>query len=446
VVGARVIPETKYAKSGELSIAYQITGDGPVDVVFVPGLVSHVEMNWEQPTIAHILGRLAAFSRLVLFDKRGTGLSDRTAGLPTLEERADDIRAVMDASGLERAAMYAPSEGGQAAIYFTAAYPDRVTHLVLVTTSSGVGLFSESERVVAVATLDGLIASIEQLWGQGLIMQLMAGSTGGAVDQAMAARFERNCATPHAAADVLRRTMTGDATDILSTISVPTLVISRSEDPLIARGVGPRLAAAIPGARHVEFPGAFHIAGQPELEDDALNAAEEFITGSRSVRAADRVLATVLFTDIVSSTAHAVAMTDPKWRTLLDAHDIAIRQEIGRHLGREVNTTGDGFLATFDGPARAVRCAQAVASRARSMGLELRSGVHTGEVEIRGGDVAGLAVHIGARIAALARASEVLVSSTVRDLTVGSGLEFEDAGSHQLKGVPGEWRLLRVLA
>jgi class 3 adenylate cyclase len=441
-----VIPDTKYAKSGDLSIAYQVTGDGPVDVVFVPGLVSHVELNWEQPTVAHILRRLAAFSRLVLFDKRGTGLSDRTAGLPTLEERADDIRAVMDTAGIERAALYGPSEGGQTAIYFAATYPDRVSHLVLVTTSSGVGLFTEEERVVAVATLEGLIASIEQLWGQGVVMQLMAGSTGGALDTAMAARFERNCATPHAAADVLRRTMTGDATDILSTISVPTLVISRSEDPLIARGVGPRLAAAIPGARHVELPGAFHIAAEPELEDDALDQAEQFITGSRSLQAADRVLATVLFTDIVASTEQAAAMTDPKWRDLLDSHDKVVRQEIGRHRGQEVKTTGDGFLATFDGPARAVRCAQAVAIRARDIGLELRSGVHTGEVELRGDDVAGLAVHIGARVAALAGPSEVLVSSTVRDLTVGSGLEFEDAGTHSLKGVPGEWRLLRVLA
>jgi class 3 adenylate cyclase len=382
----------------------------------------------------------------VHFDKRGTGLSDRTAGLPTLEERADDIRAVMDAEGIERAALYGPSEGGQAAMYFAAANPDRVSHLILTTTASGISLWDQSGRSAMANSVAQLVAVVEMGWGQGTAFQMLAGDTAGALDLELAGRFERNSASPHAAADVLRRMMTGDATEILGAISSPTLVIMRTGDPLIPIAVGPRLAAAIAGARYIELPGNFHLAASPELEDDALDAAEEFITGSRSVQAADRVLATVLFTDIVESTAHAVALTDPKWRALLDAHDAAIRQELGRHRGLEVNTTGDGFLATFDGPARAVRCAQAVASRAYDIGLELRSGVHTGEVERRGNDVAGLAVHIGARVAALAGPGEILVSSTVRDLTVGSGLEFEDAGTHALKGVPGEWQLLRVLA
>lgn len=441
-----MIPETKYAKSGDLSIAYQVTGDGPIDVVSIPAFVSHVEMSWELPAPSHVRRRLSSFSRVVHFDKRGTGLSDRTAGLPTLEERADDVRAVMDAASMQRAALYAPSEGGQTAMYFAATHPDRVSNLVLLVTSSGVSLYDEEERAATLAALDGLIASVEQSWGEGVVMQMLAGDTADAVDVAQAARFERNCATPNAAADVLRRTLTGDATAILSAISAPTLVISRRDDPVLPRNTGARLAAAIPGARHLELPGAFHIAARAALSDDALDAAEEFITGSRSVQAGDRVLATVLFTDIVDSTAQAAAMTDPKWRDLLDSHDSAVRQEIERHRGRAVKTTGDGFLATFDGPARAVRCAQSVIQRAGAMGVAIRSGVHTGEVERRGTDIAGLGVHIASRVAGLAGAGEVLVSSTVRDLTVGSGLEFDDAGSHALKGVPGEWQLLRVMA
>jgi class 3 adenylate cyclase len=382
----------------------------------------------------------------VHFDKRGTGLSDRTAGLPTLEERADDIRAVMDAVGMECAAIVGPSEGGQAAIYFAATFPERVSQLVLMTTAAGAGMFSDEARAAGLERLDSLINSIEEVWGTGMTMYALSGDTAGTADLDVQARFERNCATPHATADVLRRTMTGDATDILGTISAPTLVISRAGDPIIPREAGPKLAAAIPNARHVELPGAFHIGGAPEYEDDALDEIEQFLTGGRTTVAVDRVLATVLFTDIVQSTERAAAATDAKWRELLDAHDRAVRQELERHRGTEVKTTGDGFLATFDGPARAVRCAQAAIARARGIGLELRSGVHTGEVERRGDDIAGLGVHIASRVAGLATAGQVLVSSTVRDLTVGSGLEFEDAGTHELKGVPGTWQLLRVMA
>ena len=438
--------QTKYAKSGDLSIAYQVSGDGPIDLVFIPGMVSHVEMAWEVPTIAHHLRRLGAFARVVHFDKRGTGLSDRTAGLPTLEERADDVRAVMDAEGIERAALYGPSEGGQAAMYFAAANPDRVSHLILTTTASGVSLWDEADRGTMANSVAQLVTVVELSWGQGTAFQMLAGDTADAFDLELVGRFERNSASPHAAADVLRRTLTGDATDILGAISSPTLITMRVGDPFIPISVGPRLAAAIAGSRYIELPGNFHLSANPELEDDAIDAAEEFITGSKPVQAGDRVLATVLFTDMVASTERAAATTDAKWRGILDAHDSVARQEIERHRGREVNTTGDGFLATFDGPARAVRCAQAIATRARAMGIELHSGVHTGEIELRGNDVAGLAVHIGARVAALAGPSEILVSSTVRDLTVGSGLEFEDAGTHALKGVPGEWQLLRVLA
>jgi class 3 adenylate cyclase/DNA-binding SARP family transcriptional activator len=435
--------ETRYAKSGDLSIAYQVSGEGPIDVVCVPGLTSHVELFWEMPTIRHILERLGAFSRVVTFDKRGTGLADRTAGLPTLEERADDIRAVMDAAGFERAALFGLSEGGQAAIYFAATYPDRVTQLILHSTSSGLTLYPEDEQASALATLEFYVDAVEQLWGQGYTLKMLSGNDE-AIDLEDTARFERNSATPHAAADVLRRSVIGDATAALPAISAPTLVISRTDDPIIPEGTGPLLAAAIADARYVELPGAFHLEPRPDLADDALDEVEEFLTGLPSVGAVDRVLATVMFTDIVGSPARAAAMTDPKSRQLLDGHDSAVRQEIERHRGREIKTTGDGFLVSFDGPARAVRCAAAAAARARALGLEIRAGVHTGEVEMRGDDIAGIAVHIGARVVAMAAPDEVLVTSTVRDLTIGSGLDFADAGLHVLEGVPGEWRILRL--
>lgn len=438
------MPVTRYARSGGLSIAYQVSGNGPTSVVVVPGLTSHVELFWELPAVRHILERLGRFARVVHFDKRGTGLSDRTAGLPSLEERADDIRAVMEAVGIDRAALFAPSEGGQAAMYFAATNPDRVSHLVLHSSSSGFALYPEDEQAAALATLNFYVDAIEQLWGQGFVMRMLSGN-GESLDLDLLARFERNSATPHAAADVLRRTVVGDATAALGAISAPTLVISRTDDPIMPKGTGSLLVQNIAGARHVELPGAFHLEPSPALADDALDEVEEFLTGLRAVSAVDRILATVLFTDIVGSTAHAAAMTDAKWRDVLDAHDAVVRQEIARHGGREINTTGDGFLATFDGPARAVRCATAVATRAKAIGLEIRAGVHTGEVEMRGDDIAGLAVHIGARVAALAEPGQVLVSSTVRDLTVGAGLEFADAGTHVLDGVPGEWRLLRAL-
>lgn len=435
--------QTRYARSGDLSIAYQVSSDGPIDVVCVPGLTSNVELFWEMPAIRHLLERLGALGRVITFDKRGTGLSDRTAGLPTLEERADDIRAVMDAAGSESCVLYGLSEGGQAAMFFAATHPERVTHLVLQSTSSGVTLYPEEEQTAARATLDFYVDAIEQLWGQGFVLRMLSGNDE-SVELDLTARFERNSATPRAAADVLRRSLLGDATAVLPAISAPTLVMGRTDDPVIPKGSGELLAAAVSGARYVELPGAFHLEPRPQLVDDALDEVERFVTEPPSAPAVDRRLSTVLFTDIVHPTDHSGATSDPEWGAVRDAHEAGLREEIRRHRGCEMEAAGVGLLGTFDGPARAVRCAAAVVARARALGLEVRAGVHTGEVELCGDDIAGIAVRIGARILALAEPSEVLVSSTVRDLTIGSGLEFMDAGSHVLDGVPGEWSLLRV--
>ena len=373
-------------------------------------------------------------------------MSDRSSGLPTLEERADDIRAVLDAVEVERAAIYAASEGGQAAMYFAATYPDRVSALALVCTASGVSLGSDEVVGDALTKIRGLIDLIETSWGQGMVLQLLSGAQLDPESAEARGRFERNAASPAAAADILKRSLVGDATAVLGLISAPTLVVSRLGDPILPPEAGRALAAAIPGARLLELDEPFHLAPTPELDEPLLDALEEFFTGSVGGGMDERVLATVMFTDIVDSTKQAASLNDAKWRQLLDDHDAAVRQELERHRGHEVKTTGDGFLATFDGPARAVRCAQAIIDRASRLGLDIRSGVHTGEVERRGSDIAGLGVHIANRVAGLAGPGEVLVSSTVRDLTVGSGLAFDDAGVHTLKGVPGEWQLLRVMA
>jgi len=436
-------PDTRWAKSGDISIAYQVVGDGPIDIVFVPGFVSHVELIWDVPILRHILDRLSSFARLIHFDKRGTGLSDRTAALPTLEERADDIRAVMHAVGTERAALVAVSEGGQAGLYFAAAHPAMVSELVVWASGAGLGVLEPATVAELLQRAELLYAFMEANWGTGQTMSML---TGGTVPPADLARFERNAATPRAATDVGRRMVASDATAVLGAITAPTLVVSRRGDPILGNEVGPATAARIRGARLLELDGDFHLGGRAELEDDALDAIEEFLTGHKPPVMTDRVLATVLFTDIVDSTRRASDLGDAQWRRLLDAHDHAVRSELARFSGREVNTTGDGFVAIFDGPARAVRCAQAAVGRVRDLGLDVRSGVHVGEVEQRGDDIAGMGVHIASRVAGAAGSGEVLVSSTVRDLTVGSGLEFEDAGLHELKGVPGDFQLLRVIA
>ena len=432
-------PETHYARSGHVRIAYQVVGNGPLDLVVVPGYISNLDHVWDEPGLAHFLSRLSAFSRLILFDKRGTGLSDRLGDLPTLEERMDDVRAVMDAVGSKQAALFGISEGGAMSILFAATYPERTRALVLY---GSYGHFPT--WVLPPEKFDAFINFIEKAWGTGASLNVFAPSK--VSDERFKkwwSRFERLGASPSAAIALMRMNNEIDIRHVLSAIRVPTLVLHRTGDPRVNVEAGRYLGSSIPEARYVELPGADHVPWVGEV-DRLADEIEEFLTGSRADVEPDRVLATVLFTDIVDSTKRAVELGDRRWRILLEQHDGIVRQELGRYRGREIKTLGDGFLATFDGPARAVRCALSIAGAVRSIGLEVRSGVHTGEVEVRGEDIGGVAVHIAARIAAMANTGEVLVSSTVRDLVAGSNLSFCERGARALKGLLEPVRLFSV--
>jgi pimeloyl-ACP methyl ester carboxylesterase len=433
-------PVTHYAKSGDVHIAYQAYGEGPTDLVVVLPFVSNIENFWDEPNLVRWNLHLARYVRLVVFDKRGTGMSDRVGPLPGMDQRMDDVRAVMDAVGIERAAIFGMSEGGPLAALFAATHPDRCSALVLY------GAFARfSSWMPTPEAFAALLAYIDQHWGSGASLPYFAPSRQhDAAFQQWWGRFERLGASPTAVADLMRMNSQIDVSDIVSTIRVPTLVIHRTEDVTINVEGGRFLAANIPGARYVELPGADHLAW---VGDNAMEIADtigEFLTGVKAPVIADRVLATVLFTDIAGSTEKATSLGDRRWRDLLDAHHATIRRNILRFRGREIKTLGDGFLVTFDGPARGVRCACAIAEEIQPLGIEVRAGLHTGECEEMGDDVGGIAVHIGARVAALAGPSEVLVSSTVKDLVAGSGLRFVDRGGQSLKGVPGEWRVFAV--
>ena len=432
-------PETRYAKSGDVHIAYQVVGAGLIDLVLVPGFVSHVEGWWEEPLCARFLERLASFSRLILFDKRGTGLSDREAGVPTLEQRMDDVRAVMAAAGSERAAVLGISEGGAMSALFAATYPERTAALVLY------GTFAEFRSWVPTPQqFEHFLHAIDETWGTGQSLPRFAPSV--ADDPRIRrwwARFERAGASPGAAMALMRMNSEIDVRHVLPAIRVPTLVLHRTGDVTVDVEAGRYQAAHIPGAKYVELSGVDHLLFVGDSEA-TLDEIEEFLTGVRPVAEPDRVLATVLFTDIVGSTKLAARLGDRRWRDLLDAHHAAVRRELARVRGREVKTAGDGFLATFDGPARAIRCAGAISATVRTLGIEVRAGLHTGEIELIGEDVGGIAVHVGARVAALAGPGEVLVSSTVKDLVAGSGLRFEDRGVRHLEGIPEEWRLFAL--
>jgi class 3 adenylate cyclase len=438
------VPETRYAKSGDLNIAYQVVGEGPLDLVYVPGWISHVELAWELPDLARGFERLASFTRLITFDKRGTGMSDPVppGELPTLEQRMDDVRAVMDAVGSERAAIFGASEGGNMSMLFAATYPVRT--IALCTFGSTAKRIWSPDYPWAPTPEERQEAFdyVERYWTTGLDWSDLAPSLGPA-ELARIGRYYRRCASPGAAVALMRMNTLVDVRDVLPSIHVPTVVMHRTDDRDANVEEGRYIASRIPGARYVELPGADH-SWWTQDQDAILDEIEEHLTGVRSPRELDRVLATVLFTDIVKSTQRAVELGDRRWRDLLADHDAAVRRELERFHGREVDTAGDGFLATFDGPARAVRAATSIRDAVRELGLDLRAGVHTGECELHGEKVRGIAVHTGARLAALAGPGEVLVSSTVKDLTAGSGLEFKDRGEHELKGVPGSWKLYAV--
>lgn len=438
------IPSTGYAKSGDFSIAYQVTGTGP-NLIVIPGSISQVELGWETPPYSTIWARLARFARTAIFDKRGTGLSDRGADLPTLEERMDDVRAVMDAADFDEAVVIGMSEGGPMALLFAATYPERVTTLVLWGTFARMAWAEDYPDGVDMALGEEFCDWIEEHWGRGEVMPAVSVHDAPDDDatRRLLARFERSAATPKMAAAANRFGLHCDVRQALSSISAPTLIVHRAEDPLVPAHHGRYLAEHIRGARYVERPGAYHFSFAGE-DEELLDEIQEFLTGTRHLPGIDRVLKTVLFTDIVDSTQRAVRLGDQRWRELLDAHDVAVRRELARFQGQEIKTTGDGFFAGFDGPARAVCCAKAITDSARTIGLEVRAGLHSGECEVRGQDLGGIAVHIGARVVGLADGGEVLVTNTVRELVTGSSITFADRGQHELKGVPGSWQLFAV--
>jgi pimeloyl-ACP methyl ester carboxylesterase len=446
-------PETRYARSGEVNIAYQVVGDGPLDLVYVPGWVSNVELMWDDPAMAQFIDRLASFSRVILFDKRGTGLSDRVSNeeLPSLEQRMDDVRAVLEAVGSERAALFGHSEGGSMCILFAATYPERTVALVTL------GSFAKRRDpdddypwAPTAEEREEAALDVEQHWGTFRSEDVEYYAPSRARDEQFVhsfARYTRGSASPGAAAALVRMNSHIDVRGVLPAIRVPTLVLARSGDRDVSVEEGRYLAARIPGARFVELPGEDHWIAAGDLEELAAEI-EEFLTGTRPVPEADRVLATVLFTDIVGSTDRAAELGDRAWRTLLERHDAIVREQVDRHRGRLVKSLGDGMLATFDGPSRAISSAVAIRDDLHGLGLDVRAGLHTGECELLPDeDIGGLAVHIAARISSLAGPGEVLVSSTVRDLIIGSEQTLTTHGEHDLRGVPGPpWHIFAVEA
>jgi class 3 adenylate cyclase len=443
------VPDVKFAKSGDVNIAYQVVGNGPIDLVYIQGAYTHLEVDWELPAFRRYCERLAEFTRLIMFDKRGLGMSERVPGATPLEVRMDDIRAVMDAAGSERAAIMGESEGAPLAILFAAAHPERTRALILQ--GGEVRERTDDEWPWGESTpeeFEEYMPGIPERWGKGLAMRYLVPSM--AEDPSFPAlqqwlgKVQRNAGTPASWEAFARMAFEIDVRAVVPTVHVPALIIHAVDDQICHVGNARWLAEHLEGAKYVELPGGDHV---PWFDpDEALAEIRELLTGSRESEAPDRVLATVLFTDLVGSTERATALGDRRWRDLLDSHNASIRAELERYRGREVDTAGDGFLAVFDGPARAIRAGRAIVEAMRHLGLEVRVGVHTGEVEqLPGGKLGGIAVHIGARVGAAAQPGEVLVSSSVRDLVAGSGLDFVDRGVHPLKGV-AEGRQLFALA
>ena len=439
-------PETRYVAVGDADVAYQVVGEGPIDLLYCSGLGGHIELSWDIPVTAEFLTRLAAFSRLILIDRRGTGASDALSrnAMPTWEEWTEDIVAVLDAVGSKRTAILASLDAGPIAILFTAMHPEIVSTLILHNTSARYMVADDYPIGEASEAIDTLIEVVATGWGTPDFFRLANPSLADDPDTLRAhSKMARSSVTPRSAAaqyDYILRNQ--DVRHALPLILAPTLVLQVSENPRTSIERGRYLAEHIAGALFVECP-----AGDISLNSAnqwAIDEIAEFLTGERPAVEVERILTTILFSDIVGSTAQAASLGDHRWRSLLDAHDKTVREQLRRFRGREINTTGDGFVASFDGPARAIKCAQAITEATGNLGVQVRVGLHTGECEIRGDDLGGLAVHIAARVATLAGTGEVLVSGTVKDLVVGSGIEFAEQGEHELKGVPGSWRLFAV--
>jgi class 3 adenylate cyclase/alpha-beta hydrolase superfamily lysophospholipase len=425
-------PSTHYAHSGDASIAYQVIGEGPCDLVVVNGPASHLELMWEEPRTARTFRTMAQFARLIMFDRRGTGLSDPVTEPPTLEQQVDDLKAVLAAVGSERISIIGGSDLGLSAL-FAATYPDQVTALVLS------GVAADGAHTLVGRSHEQMLDAIENSWGDGTLVSLFAPSQAGNPDFVeWWGRMQRSAVSPGMARKLMEMTAQTDLRAILPTISVPTLVVHSTGDRVVPVECGREVAGLIPGARFVEYEGAD---AYMWCDAPGLLEIEEFLTGRRSAPPPDRVLATVMFTDIVGSTEHLSRLGDRRWRAQLEDHDRIIRDQLRRWRGREIKTSGDGFLATFDGPARAVSCGGDIVEQLRELGLRVRIGLHTGECALRADDVTGIAVHIASRVMRAAAPGEVLASSTVKQLVVGSGLRFSDRGAHALRGVDGEWHL-----
>ena len=436
----------RYTKTPDgVNIAYTVVGDGPIDLLCIPGFVSHLEVLWEAPNADEYFGRLASFSRLIMFDKRGQGLSDRPADPPTLEQSAMDAIAVLDAVGSESAAVYGISEGGPTSALVAASYPNRVSALVLYGTWMRILEAPDYPEGTSREAFEGFMEIVKREWGGPVALTLWAPSMrDDPAAQRWWAKLLRTGTSPAGAEALLRLYTQIDVRAALPAITAPTLVLHRTRDRLVPIAAAHRIAEAIPNAKLIELDGDDHV----PIVDPAqvIDEVEEFLTGHRREPEPDRMLATVMFTDIVDSTQRAAEMGDSRWRALIERHDELMHRELERHRGRAVKTMGDGFLATFDGPARGIRCAMSAREAVRELGVDIRAGLHTGEVEVMGSDIGGIAVNIGARVGAAARPGEVLVSRTVTDLVAGSGIEFADRGAHALKGVPGEWQLYAVSA
>ena len=446
------LPVTQYARSAEVNIAYQVVGEGSPDLVWIPSMAHHVELAWESPAHARFLNRLASISRLIVFDKRGTGMSDRLVGGETLEARMDDIRMVMDAAGSERAVLFGMGDGGMLCVLFAATYPDRTSGLVLLHSTPRLVRAPELPWLPSRADVEKRVEETSRGWGDPAFdeQRMLRPDDPSWTEEERRAyiRVLRLSVSPGAAAAYLRAGLDLDVRDVLPLIRVPTLVLQRTEIPGWDVRRGRYLADHISSARLVELPGHNMEPLVGEHQERLFSELEAFLAnvrdGEEPVAEPDRVLATVLFTDIVDATAHAADLGDRAWRVLLQKHHEVVRSHLSRFRGREMDTAGDGFFATFDGPARGIRCACAIRDSLRDLDLEIRAGLHTGECELVDGKTGGIAVHIGARVASQAAPNDVLVSSTVKDLVAGSGIGFEDRGQHELKGIPGEWRLYAV--